>query len=187
MSKTSRSSHARRACALTLLTAPICLLGAAPGHAAGSSGQLAGKFTVHFPKSGQQNNVAECPQDVFCGVGTLSGFGAAEIDVVDDNFEPAGDSGCISFDQQADVRLLDSADDLVLTGPGVICFPGGSGGAPNSPNSQDYGQPSRWTSQLTVDGSQSGGQFHGASGTATLSFTVAGGVGRWTLSGSLTG
>ena len=157
------------------------------GSAASAATQpLSGRFTVHFPKAGQQNNVYPCPTDVFCGVGSLQGFGPAEIDVFDSNFQPIPSSNCLSFDKEDDIALLGTDSTLVLIGSGMLCFPGSSGNVPSNPSNQDYGRPSFWTSNLNVDGTRSVGIFSGATGTATETFTVAGGVGTWQVTGTLT-
>jgi hypothetical protein len=171
---------------IALLAAGGLGLGSVTASAA-SSQPVSGKFTVHFPKAGQQNNVYPCPADVFCGVGTLRGFGAAELDVFDSNFQPIEGTNCLSFDKEDDVRLLDSGDTLVVVGSGSICFPGNSGNVPGNSNNSDYGHPSHWVSQLTVDGASSSGVFRGATGTVTETFTAAGGAGVWGLTGSITG
>ena len=165
------------------MLAAVIALGLGVTTASAATQQIAGKFTVHFPKAGQQNNVYPCPPGVFCGVGSLRGFGAAEIDVFDSKFQPVPNSSCFSFDKEDDITLIGTSSTLVLVGSGTLCFPGGSGNAPGSPN--DYGRPSFWTSKLTVDGSASTGVFSGVGGTATETFTVAGGVGVWGLTGSL--
>jgi hypothetical protein len=147
--------------------------------------QITGSFTVHFPKGGQQTNVYPCPPDVLCGIGSLRGLGAAEIDVLDDNFQPIAGTNCFSFDKEDDVSLLGTGSMLVLVGSGTVCFPGDSGEVPSNPTNQDYGHPSFWTSDLSVVGSRSTGVFSGAKGTVTEDFTVAGGVGIWELTGSI--
>ena len=173
----------------TVLVAVLagCGLGLGSVSAFAATGQpVSGMFTVHFPKAGQQHNVYPCPADVFCGAGTLRGFGAAELDVFDSNFQPIDGTNCLSFDKEDDVRLLDSGATLVLVGSGSLCFPGNSGNVPSNPNNSDYGHPSHWVSQLTVDGASSSGVFRGVSGTVTETFKAAGGDGVWRLAGSIT-
>jgi hypothetical protein len=148
-----------------------------------STQPITGMFTVHFPKAGQQLNVYPCPPDVLCGVGSLQGLGAAEIDVFDGNFQPISDTNCFSFEKEDDISLLGTGSTLVLVGSGTVCFPGDSGNVPPSPNNQDYGHPSFWTSVLSVDGANSTGVFNGTTGAVTENFTVAGGVGIWQLAG----
>ena len=153
---------------------------------AASTDNISGMFTVHFPKAGQQNNVYPCPTDVFCGVGSLQGFGQAEFDVFDSNFQPVPGTNCLSFDKMDDITLLGSTSTLALVGSGTLCFPGNSGNVPPSPSNQDYGHPGFWTTLLTVDGSASTGVFSGAAGNVTENFTVAGGVGIWRVTGTIT-
>jgi hypothetical protein len=171
---------------VAVLAAGIVGLGSMPAHAS-STQQITGMFKVHFPKAGEQVNVYPCPQDVFCGVGSLQGLGAAEIDVFDSNFQPIPDTNCLSFDKEDDISLLGTGSTLVLVGSGMLCFPGNSGNVPSSPSNQDYGHPSFWISTLTVDGADSTGVFSGATGTVTENFTVAGGIGIWKLAGTITG
>jgi hypothetical protein len=171
---------------VAVFAAGIVGLGSFPAHAS-STQQISGMFTVHFPKAGEQMNVYPCPPDVFCGVGSLRGLGAAEIDVFDSNFQPIPATNCLSFDKEDDISLLGTGSTLVLVGSGMLCFPGASGNVPPSPSNQDYGHPSFWTSNLTVDGAVSTGVFSEATGTVTEDFTVAGGVGVWQVAGTITG
>src|SRR5205085_9966045 len=92
-------------------------------------------------------------------------------------------TNCLSFDKEDDVSLIGTDSVLVLVGSGTLCFPGNSGNVPRNFTNRDYGHPSHWTSSLVVSGADSTGIFAGASGTATETFTVAGGVGVWHLAG----
>jgi len=170
-----------------LCSAALAVVGLGVGGTAASAATqpVDGRFAVHFPKAGQQNNVFPCPAGVFCGVGSLQGFGPAEIDVFDDNFQPIPSTNCLSFDKEDHVTLLGTGSTLVLVGSGTLCFPGGSGDVPPSPSNQDYGHPSFWTSNLTVDTAASTGVFGGSAGTVTETFTAAGGVGIWELAGTI--
>jgi len=178
-----RMSVARRVLIIAF-AAGIVGLGVLPAEA-GAMQQIRGRFTAHFPKGGQQTNVYPCPPNVLCGVGSIRGLGAAEIDVFDGNFQPIAGTNCLSFDKEDDVSLLDTGSRLVLVGSGTVCFPGDSGDVPSNPSNRDYGHPSFWTSDLSVVGAQSTGVFSGAKGTVTEYFTVAGGVGLWQLVGSI--
>lgn len=173
----------RRALVLLVTIATLCL-GSGSASAAGSQA-LNGKFSAFFPKAGQQLNVYQCPTGVFCGIGRLEGYGPTEIDVFDDNFQPVAGTNCLSFDKEDDLVVLATGSTLVLVGSGMLCFPGNSGNEPPAPANQDYGHPSFWVSNLTLNGSRSTGVFAGASGTAVEDFTVAGGVGIWQVSGAL--
>lgn len=146
---------------------------------------LTGKFTVHFPKSGQMLNVFPCPADVFCGAGDLGSYGSAVLSVVDSNFQPIAGTNCLSFDKEDDVSLAADGSTLAMVGSGVLCLPGSSGNVPSNSHNQDYGHPSHWTSNLKVDGSASSGVFAGATGAVIERFTAAGGVGIWTLTGTI--
>jgi len=179
--------HPRRAAVSAALMAILamtgCVLLAAPAQAA-SPQPLVGDFRTFFPQAGQGNNIPSCPDDTFCAIGILNGFGPAELDIFDTNFEPVPDTNCLSFDKQDNVVLADGST-LVLTGTGQLCFPGNSGNVPPNPNNRDYGHPSTWLSDLTIDGSASTGLFHHATGTATEAAKIAGGVGVFSLNGSL--
>lgn len=153
--------------------------------AAASTQPVSGMFTVHFPKAGQGLNIYPCPANAFCGVGTLKGFGAAEFDVIDGNFQPIPGTNCLSFTKEDDVTLLGTGSTLVLVGSGTLCFPGNSGNVPPNGTNQDYGHPGFWTSDLTIDSANSSGVFQGAAGAVTENFTVAGGVGIWQLTGTI--
>lgn len=169
---------------IAALTAGTGGLVSAPALAA--SGQpISGMFTVHFPKAGEMLNVFPCPQGVFCGVGELRGFGAAEFDSYDGNFQPVAGTNCLSFSKEDDISLIGTTSTLVLVGSGQLCFPGSSGNGPPNGTNQDYGHPSFWTSNLTVSGAASSGVFAQATGAVTETFTVAGGVGIWQVTGTI--
>lgn len=187
LSEHSATRSRRRAAAGSALVVMLAMAGSVPFASpadAASPQPLAGIFQAHFPQAGQGKNIPSCPDDTFCATGTLRGFGPAELDIVDGNFQPVPDTNCLSFDKQDNVVLADGST-LVLTGSGELCFPGTSGDVPPSPNNRDYGHPSRWRSTLTIDGSASTGLFKGASGAVTEVEQVAGGVGVFTLNGSL--
>lgn len=172
---------------LTFMAAGSALLLSFGGATASASTSfpLSGMFTAHFPQAGQGRNVYQCPPGVFCGVGTLKGLGPAEIDVFDGNFQPIDGTNCLSFDKEDDVSLIGTNSTLVLEGSGTLCFPGNSGNVPTNFSNRDYGHPSHWTSDLTVNTAESSGIFAGATGRVTETFTVAGGVGIWKLAGDI--
>lgn len=149
--------------------------------AAAALAPLQGSFTVLFPKGHPASN-APCPADVFCGTGNLTGYGAATITILDEQFSDDG-NGCLAVTRVEQVDPLSSVGSLLLFGTGTFCRPGGSGDSSAGPNS--YGSPGMWTLTLTVDSAESTGVFTGASGAGTESMVTAGGVGAWHLSLSL--
>lgn len=167
---------------LAAVSAALLAIGAAPV-AASTGVAVNGMFSAHFPQAGQGNNVNSCQPDTFCGIGTLKGLGAAELDIYDGNFQPIDGTNCLSFDMESDVTLIGTTSTLVLVGSGTLCWPGNSGNVPTNFSTRDYGHPSKWTSNLTVDSTASTGLFAGATGAVTETFTVAGGVGIWKLTG----
>ena len=72
---------------------------------------------------------------------------------------------------------------LVLDEHGTFCRPGGSGDSHASP--QSYGSPGQFDLTYTIDGAASTGTFAEASGSGKTTMIVAGGVGVWTIRGSL--
>ena len=165
-------------------SALMLAFGAAPASAS-TDINVSGMFTAHFPQAGQWKNVNDCPPDVFCGLGTLKGFGPAEIDVFDDNFAPIDGTNCLSFDKEDVVTLIGTNSTLVLVGTGTLCYPGNSGNVPTNFSNRDYGHPSFWTSNLKAVGAESSGIFAGVTGTVTETFKSAGGVGVWKLAGRI--
>jgi len=160
--------------------APVIAL--APSASAAAQSDLQGTFTVHFPQGHPASN-APCPSDVFCGVGSLAGFGAATITITDETFDEIPGSDCLAVTRVEDVALLSGAGVLELSSVGTFCRPGGSGGSQASDRS--YGSPGTWTFTFVVDGADSSGVFEGASGGGTETMVTAGGVGSWHLSGTL--
>jgi hypothetical protein len=169
---------------IAVLAASIAGFVSVPADAA-STQQISGMFTVHFPKAGQMQNVFACPPGVLCAVGNLKGFGRAEIDVFDNNFQPIAGTNCFSFSVENDISLIGTASTLVLVGSGEVCFPGNTINVPPNGSNQDYGHPSFWTSNLTVDSTTSTGVFAGVTGDAIVNIHVSGGIGIWQLSGTI--
>lgn len=170
----------RRPAALLLCVVALAAVVATGATAAG--GGLVGTFSVRFPKGHPASN-APCPPDAFCGVGTLAGYGAATITILDESFSPLPDSDCFAVTRAEQVDLLSGAGSLVLDSTGTFCRPGGSGDSNASPSS--YGEPGTFTLSYTVAGADSTGIFTGATGSGTETMTVAGGIGVWKLAGSL--
>jgi len=156
---------------------------AAPAHAARPGG-LNATFTVHFPKGHPASN-APCDPDAFCGVGTVAGYGAATITILDETFDPIDGSSCLATTRVEQIDLTDGSGSLVIESAGTFCRPGGSGDSHASPSS--YGAPGRWDLRFAADGAESTGLFAGAAGSGVETMNVAGGVGVWHLRGEIAG
>jgi hypothetical protein len=163
------------AAAITLLAWGIL---AATAVAAG----LDGNFKVHFPKGHPASN-APCPEDVFCGVGRLAGYGEATITIDDESFEEIPDSPCLNVTWVQSIHPTSDVGNLVLGETGTFCPPGGSGDSNAGPSS--YGHPGTFRMHYTIDGVESAGAFAGASGEGSVRFESAGGVGVWRVAGDL--
>jgi hypothetical protein len=150
--------------------------------AASSTSQLRGTFTIQFPQ-GHPASSAPCPDNEFCGVGSLAGFGPATITILEETFSELAGSSCFAVTRVEQIDLLDGSGSLVIESNGTFCRPGGSGDSHASPSS--YGGPGRWDLAVTVDGEQSGGIFAGASGGGTETMSANGGIGVWHLTGTI--
>ena len=152
-----------------------------PG-AASASGRLAGTFSIQFPK-GHPASDAPCPPGEFCGVGVLQGYGKATLTIEDETFAEIPDSDCLAVTRTEAIQPIGSSDVLVFDESGTFCRPGGSGGSHAGQNS--YGSPGVWLFYFTVNGAASEGAFAGANGSGSLRFETAGGIGLWTVRGTL--
>ena len=149
---------------------------------ASAATSLRGTFTVHFPKGHAATN-APCPEQVFCGVGDLAGYGAATISILEEEFGEVEGSPCLAVARVQQIDLLDGEGSLVIGAMGTFCRPGGSEDSRASPKT--YGAPGRWQLTWTVDGSASTGVFAGSSGSGVEVMDTDGGVGVWHLGGTL--
>jgi hypothetical protein len=149
---------------------------------AAASGRLAGTFSIQFPKGHPASN-APCSPDDFCGVGTLQGYGKATLAIVDETFTEILDSDCLAVTRTEAIQPIGSTDVLVLDENGTFCRPGASGGSHAGQNS--YGSPGVWSFSFTVNGADGEGVFSGATGRGSVSFETAGGIGVWTVRGTL--
>jgi hypothetical protein len=147
---------------------------------ASAANPLTATFTIHFPKGHPASN-APCDPQEFCGVGTVAGYGAATITILDETFDEIPDSACFAVTRVEEIALLDASGTLVLESSGTFCRPGGSGDSNAGPSS--YGAPGRWDLQFTIDGADSTGIFQGVSGTGTETMGANGGVGVWHING----
>lgn len=172
----------RRPFLICLVLAAVAAVAPAAASAATTT-SVHGTFTVLFPKGHPASN-APCPDDVFCGVGTLTPYGPATVTILDETFDPIEDSSCFAVSRIESVDLLAGGGSLVIDGEGTFCRPGGSGDAHASPSS--YGGPGRFVLEWVVDGDESTGIFAGAGGSGTETMNVNGGSGVWHLSGSVT-
>jgi len=160
----------------------VALAFASTSAAASEGTALRGTFTVQFPKGHTASN-APCSPEVFCGVGSLAGYGPATISILDETFNEVEVGSCLETTREEQIELLSGAGSLVIDGTGTFCRPGGSGESHAPPKS--YGAPGRFSLLFDVNGGASSGIFAGATGTGTEVMNVNGGIGVWHLSGTL--
>jgi hypothetical protein len=154
---------------------------ALPASAAAATTSFSGTLLIHLPPKASQP--FPCAGPGICGAGTLQGLGAVQITIDDEQFTPIPDTDCF-YDQRTEtIDVLDGSGTIVLDSTGIVCTPGASGGAPKSPNS--YGNPAFFDLTFTVDGANSTGAYHGATGSGTDSFQFAGATGVWMLAGTI--
>lgn len=152
----------------------IGVLGAGPANA---STTVDFKATLAEPIGGLNHSPFDCPPDSGCGSGSgqVIGFGQAEDFII---FGAACGGGC-------DVRFLSFADGSTLVMFEVFSnerTPGKSR-HPEDPTSRSYGHPFSGDLNDTIVGGT--GRFVGATGTASGTVTVAGGVSTVRLSGTV--
>jgi hypothetical protein len=171
----------RFAVVLALVVAALSA-GALAAEASAATPGLRATFSIHFPKGHPASN-APCPDDAFCGVGSVAGYGAATITILDESFSEIPDSSCLGVNRIEQVDLLSGAGSLVIESTGTFCRPGSSGDSHASQSS--YGFPGLFSFTTTVNGAESTGVFAGATGSGTETMTVAGAAGVWHLAGTL--
>jgi hypothetical protein len=164
----------------TVVAAAIVALALASSAASASA--LTGSFSIQFPKGHPASN-APCPAEAFCGVGTLAGYGAATITILDETYAEVEGSACLAHTRIESIDLLDGSGSLVIESAGTFCRPGGSGDSHAS--SSSYGFPGQWTLSFTVLAEESTGIFAKATGAGSESMHASGGIGVWHLSGLL--
>lgn len=162
-----------------LVVAGLACLVAASGATAAS---LNGSFSIQFPKGHVASN-APCSPDTFCGLGTLTGFGAATVTIIDDTYEPIAGTSCYAHTRVEEIALLDGRGTLVIEAEGTFCRPGGSGDSQAGRSS--YGSPGVWQLTYNVVGTESTGIFADATGTGSESMRASGGIGVWHLAGTI--
>lgn len=165
-----------------LALAPVMLACASSAQAAQEGTAVRGTFTVQFPKGHPASN-APCPPEVFCGVGSLAGFGQATISILEEGFNEIEGSNCLEVTREEQIELLSGGGSLIIDESGTFCRPGGSGESHATPSS--YGGPGRWDLSFVVDPAASSGVFAGATGTGTEVMDTNGGIGVWHLAGTL--
>jgi hypothetical protein len=165
---------------LILLAVLVQAVAATPASGAPTA-SLTATFTVQFPKGHPASN-APCDPDSFCGVGSLAGYGAATITILDETFDKLPAPECLATTRVEEIDLLDGSGSLVVESAGAFCRPGGSGDSHASDAS--YGSPGRFDLRFTIRGAQSSGVFAGTSGGGTETMDVAGGIGVWRLGGA---
>jgi hypothetical protein len=94
--------------------------------------RLTATFTIHFAKGYPASN-APCDPQGFCGVGTVAGYGAATITILDETFGEIPDSACFAGTRIEEIALLDATGTLVLESSGTFCRLGGSGDSNSRP------------------------------------------------------
>lgn len=168
---------------LASMTAIVVILSlAATAAGASNSTAITGSFSIQFPKGHPASN-APCPSGAFCGVGTLAGYGAATLTILDDTYTEVENSSCLEHTRVESIDLLDGSGSLVIESTGTFCRPGGSGDSHAS--SSSYGFPGQWTLTFTVIAAESTGVFAAATGAGTESMHASGGIGVWHLKGQL--
>jgi hypothetical protein len=180
-----RGTHASRhgfIGTLAVLLSLTVALAYGASSAAAETAALRGTFTVQFPKGHTASN-APCPPEVFCGVGSLAGFGQATISILEEEFNEIEGSSCFAVTREEQIELRSGDGSLVIDASGTFCRPGGSGESHASPSS--YGGPGRFRLSFTIDEIASTGVFANATGTGTEVMDVNGGIGVWHLSGAL--
>jgi len=159
-------------CAVTVLA--IGALGVGP---AGASTTVAFKATLAEPVGGLNYSPFECPPDSGCGSGSgqVIGLGHAQDLIIF--------CGCANG---ADVRFLTFADGSTIVMHELFSnfqTPGNSQ-HPEDPTSRSYGHPFSNDLNETIAGGT--GRFAEATGTASGTVTVAGGVATVRLTGTIT-
>jgi len=161
----------------------LALAVAAPAPAATSA--FGASFQEFFGRANAHPCVPATPTVFTCGVGTITGYGAATstFEVLSfDDFDP--ETACGTSTARRVITLSDGTGSLVLAEAGSVCFPGKSFFTPGAASGHSYGNPVVLELTWTVSGGT--GVFAGASGSGTDSFRNAGDSGHADLTGTLT-
>ena len=142
-------------------------------------------FGADFRESFGKAPAHPCTDAFTCGVGTVSGYGAAtsRLEILGfGGYDPA--TGCGPTTTRRTISLTNGSGTLVLAGTGTVCFPGRSFETPGASSGHSYGNPALLELTWTVAGGT--GVFTGATGSGTERFGNAGDSGNASLSGTLT-
>jgi hypothetical protein len=172
-----RNRHRLLRLALTVGVAALTL----PSAAQAASTKFAGTLLIHFPLKASEP--FPCSGPGICGEGTLRGLGRVQVSIEEDEFEPIEGTECFATLRVQTVTVLDGSGTIVLDSRGTVCAPGRTLEAHDE---KSFGHPSFFELTFTVDGADSTGIYHGASGSGTEEFQFAGATGVWMLSGTIT-
>ena len=157
-----------------LAPAVLALLLALPSVASAETVTGTFKGGVRLPDAGS------CP-GVVCTTGTLDPFGAASLVYAPLTFTQI-DRSCFAVTAEMTVTFAGSGDTLVLGTDSTACFRG------NSPNT--VGATHSWGNPVTDSGEwvvlAGTGEFEGATGAGTYTFSGAGSALHGSLSGDVT-
>ena len=152
-----------------------CLLLLAPTAAAQTQ-----PFSASF-KGKQTRNDPPCPGGaLFCGSGSVVGYGAATFSVVPTSVGPPS-GRCQPVTAVTTIALTSGAGSLTIDAAGDVCFPGNSQAAPGQLRA--FGNPFSIAATFDVIGGT--GVFAGAGGDGTAILTGAGAQTKLTASGVL--
>ena len=137
-------------------------------------------FSASF-KGKQTRNDPPCPGGaLFCGNGSVAGYGAATFSVVPTSIGPLT-GRCAPVTALTTIALADGTGSLTIAAAGEVCYPGNSQNAPGQ--SRSFGNPFRIAATFDVIGGT--GVFAGADGGGTATLKGAGAQSKLTASGVL--
>lgn len=132
----------------------------------GNSGST---FTANFSDVQQRNAPVTCPA-LFCGQGTVNGYGQATYEATVLSAPVPATNNCFTVDVGVHIVLTNGSGTLDLLFSALACTPGKSGTAPGALHS--FGNPLRATGPFTT--ASATGVFAGVNATGTGSFKTAG-------------
>ena len=136
-------------------------------------------FSASF-KGKQTRNDPPCPGALFCGEGTVAGYGAASFSVIPTSIGPL-EGSCQTATALTFITLADGSGSLTFSATGDVCYPGNSQNAPGALRS--FGNPFNIAATYEVTGGS--GVFAGAGGEGTATLKGAGAQTKLTASGVL--
>ena len=155
-----------------------------PGVASAATIHYSGTLLIHGPlpffRDGRPT--FPCSGPGICGQGKLLGIGEVQIFIDDEEITPIPNTDCFSDQRSEMIDVLDGSGTIALNSSGTICPPGNSG---SGPHDNSYGNPLFFDLTTTVDGADSTGVYHGATGSGTERFQFAGATGAWMLAGTI--